>query len=105
MDLEEASTSFDLQDLQPFLERVARLLDAGFTDREILEIKRLAEVMALDAEETLEFPVKYRGRTIPLRITIFMDDLAAPDVYFFTDPGLAQEINREMQQFAEEQGV
>ena len=105
MNLEEASMNFDSENVRPFLERLKPLIESGFSDEEILQVQRMMEVLKIDDEKELEFPIRYRGRQTVLRVGIFMDDVNAPDVYFFTDPELAKEIDKEMEKFADELGI
>jgi len=105
MNLEEASMNFDSENVRPFLERLKPLIESGFSDEEILQVQRMMEVLKIDDEKELEFPILYRGRETVLRVGIFMDDVNAPDVYFFTDPELAKEIDKEMEKFADELGI
>lgn len=42
---------------------------------------------------------------MPLRLVIFMDDVDAPDLYFFTHPELAADIEEELHQFWDERGM
>lgn len=101
-DLIESSMNFDLENVRPFLQRVASLIDAGFGAAEIDRVVSLAENMAHDDEQTIEFQIKYHGTPSPFRIGIFMDDIDAPDMYFFGPASLATQIDAEMEKFCEE---
>ena len=94
--------NFDMADVQPFLKRIPPLLDSGFSDKEIMQVHRAAKSLKVEAEKTLKFSVQYKGHETPLHITIVMDDIDAPDMYFFTHPELADKIQGEMGQFAKE---
>lgn len=104
-DLVESSMNFDLQHVEPFLQRVARLVDSGFAAPEIAKMKALAEIMAHDDEQEVGFKIRYEGKPSELRIRVFMDDIAAPDLYFFSEPSLAEKISTEFERFAEENGM
>jgi hypothetical protein len=55
-------------------------------------------------ERRWHFDVIHEGRSVPLEIRAFMDDVEAPDMYFFTVPTLAEVIQAEIIRFAEEHG-
>jgi hypothetical protein len=103
-DLAEASTNFDFQDLQPFFQRVSRLVEAGFGKREIDQLLRLAARLDHDEEDSGEFLVTHNGQKVIMRVSFFMDDIAAPDTYVFTTPDLAAAVQEEMRLYAEELG-
>lgn len=105
MKLEESSMNFDAEYVIPFLERLKPLIEDGFSDREISQVRSLLQNMEVDEEKELEFPIKYKGEQSVLRIEIFMDDIDAPDVYFYTHPKLAEEIDKEFEKFADELGI
>ena len=102
--LVETSMGFDQEGVQPFLERVAELVETGFTP---LEARRLAqEISALAVEDSRswEFNVTYNGVPTLLRVDAFQDDYEAPDLSFLTSAPLAARIDAELASFAEEQG-
>jgi hypothetical protein len=103
-ELAEASTNFDLDDLPPFLTRVSRLVEAGFGRREIDRLLRLVGRLDHDEEGGREFIVRRNGQSVIMRISFFMDDVAAPDTYVFTTPDLAAAIQQEMRRYSEELG-
>lgn len=98
----EASTNFDLSDLPSFFKRVGRILEAGFSEREQWDVVSRAQRLELDEEMTLDYSAIYQGVSIPLRIAIFMDDVASPNVYFYTGDNLAQAIAAEMNKYSQE---
>lgn len=100
--LKESSMNFDSENIIPFLKRLKPLIEAGFSDNEILQIQKMLENLKVDEEKELEFPIQYQGEKSILRIKIFMDDIDAPDVYIFTHPKLANEIDKEMDRFMDE---
>lgn len=103
--LEEASMNFDGENVRPFLKRLKPLVESGFADGEIAQVVQMLERLQIDEEREMEFSIRYRGKPTVLRIQIFMDDVNAPDVAFFTDPELAKEIDSAMEQFAAELGI
>lgn len=99
--LSEASMNFDLPQVGPFLGRMAELV-SGFGAREIVQVTQLLGELEVGEERELRFEVNHAGQAVPLRVGVFMDDVDAPDVYFFTVPKLAAEIDELMADFCEE---
>jgi hypothetical protein len=86
---------FELQSIRPFLERVAGLV-SSFGPAEMARVLGLVDELEGDEERDLHFEVGYDGCTLPLRISVFLDGVDAVDLYFFTVPKLAAEIQRQM---------
>jgi len=97
--LKEASTNFDSAGVADFLPRVTLLVDSGFSTNEIEQVQELVETLEINHQESLEFPIVYMDDETVLHIAVFMDDIDAPDLAFFTVPGLAEEIGAEMEAF------
>ncbi|MBV7509032.1 hypothetical protein KW850_27935 [Bacillus sp. sid0103] len=55
-----------------------------------------------DEYEVGRFDIVYRNKKTPLIIKVFMDIPEVPDVYIFTEPELANKIQKEMIKFADE---
>jgi hypothetical protein len=91
--------------VRQFLQRISTLIESGFGEAQIQQACQLAESMEHDAEQRLEFPISYAGRDSLLCIGTFMDDINAPDVYFFSPPALAAQIDVEMEMFFDEMGM
>ena len=103
-EIHEASMNFDIENVEPFLRRVAQLID-GFGSNEVASVMSDIRRMNVDDEHDWMFAVTYDGRSIPLVLRVFMDDIDAPDLYFFTTSAeLASRLQDEMGIFAEEQG-
>lgn len=68
----------------------------GFGQAEIDLIESRLLEMEVDEEESLNFRVRYAGKETPLQIAIFMDDVDAPDIAFFTSVELAAVIEKLM---------
>ena len=82
-------------------------MTAGSTSRlpilQPTDVDRLArEIAALPLTRVgrWRFDVMYNQRNVPLEIRAVVEDVDAPDVYFFTVPDLADEIQAEMRAFA-----
>lgn len=99
---QESSANFDIENVRPFLQRISQLIESGFNEPQIEQVFQLAEHMKIDEEKGFDFPIKYSGKSANLRVQIFMDDLNSPDIYFFSLPPLAAQIDSEMQRFFEE---
>lgn len=97
----EASMNFDSPRVGPFLKRVAGLV-SGFGARESAQVTQLLTELEVGEERELRFEVKHAGQMVPFHIGVFMDDVDAPDLYFFTVPQLAAEIDELMKDFCEE---
>ncbi len=103
--LSEASMNFDLATLAPFLDRVSSLVESGFGEPEITRFMAEVSAMGVDAEKRWSYSVIHAGHPTPLQVAVFMDDIEAPDVAFFTSAALAEAIDQEMMKFAEELGI
>ena len=99
--IEEASTNFDLEQVEPFLQRLSSQIEEGLGLKELAHILELVNRMECDDEERIDLQVVYRGHKMPLSITVFMDDVDAPDIGFFTFPALAQAIDREIEKMVD----
>lgn len=104
-DLIESSMNFDLENVRPFLQRIVPHIVAGFGPAEVDRVVSLVESMEHNDEQTLEFEIEDVGQRSVFRVGIFMDDIDAPDMYFFGPAGLAERIDAEMESFCEELGI
>lgn len=102
--LVEASTNFDQESVQPFLVRVAGLVQSGFDNSEATRLAADIGALELEKSQSWEFSVSFDGKPTPLVIEAFQDDYEAPDLYFFTSKEFAARIEAEMEAFAEELG-
>jgi hypothetical protein len=100
--LSEASMNFDSTQVGPFLKRVTELV-SHFGTREIAQVTGLLHELEVGEERELRFEVKHAGQTVPLLIGVFMDDVDTPDLYLFTVPQLAVQLEELMRDFCEEQ--
>ena len=91
--------NFDSEELAPFLGRLA----SNIPILPPCECDRLAREIAavpLARVGRWTFDVMYDERHVPLEVRAAMEDMNAPDVYFFTVPELADQIQAEMRAFA-----
>lgn len=96
--LSEASANFDLAQVKPFLARIATQVE-GLNASEIDRISDEIADMPVESEQSWELEVMHQGEATPLHLRVFMDDVEAPDVYFYTTPELAATIDEEMGRF------
>ena len=93
---EETSTNFDYDDVQPFLQRIAPLMDSGFGNAEIATLMKKMQKLRPDQSCQMVFPVKFKGTIAPFRIRVFMDDVDAPDISFYGPVRLTQQIDQQL---------
>jgi len=96
---DDTSTNFDLDEVQPFLKRLAKFVDAGFGTREIsTAMKRIRN---LEPEKRLQmtFPITFRDTRCPFYLGVFMDDVEAPDICFSGPVELVRLIDDEIKKF------
>lgn len=99
----EASMNFDLENVQPFLADLDRSLELGM---DVGELAALTRSVGVDEEASIELSVQYSGESSTVRLTVFMDDHDAPDIYFFSpNIELINAIRTEMIEFAENRGL
>ncbi|MCW5572997.1 MAG: hypothetical protein KIT37_08200 [Steroidobacteraceae bacterium] len=99
----EASMNFDLENVEPFLIQAEAALGLGLP---VAELAAFARDTPVEAERVRTLRVPFGGTTVPLEFRVFMDDIDAPDLYFFTpSKGLADAIQAELQQFASDRGL
>ena len=98
----EFSTNFDSDMVRPFLERIEPLVESGFASAQVKQVCDVVASLPHDEERDLEYQVRYAGKSGTLRIHVFMDDIAALDIYFFAPPDLTEKIEAEFHRFAQE---
>jgi hypothetical protein len=95
----EASMNFDVCDLQPFLEALARRIERGFSLDVARELASDIARLAVDSECEWAYSVVFNGSQMPLRVAVFMDDVDAPDVAMFAPAPLIEAIETEMRAY------
>jgi len=101
----EASMNFDLENVKPFLSRLSKIVDSGINDQKVNEMLLFTSSVPVEDQKDMEFTVVYKGKKTPIRYSVFMDDIDAPDLYFFTSPELATAIESEMSKYSNELGI
>jgi len=103
--LHSFSTNFDSDTVRPFLERIQPLIEAGFGSAQVEQVCQTVATLAHDQEQTLEFQIRHAGKDARFQIQVVMDDMEAPDLYFFSSPALTRQIESEFMRFARERGI
>ena len=99
----ESSMNFDLENVRPFLQRLHERRGIGL---DVDALVRFAEETPVEEERGMQRGCTFEGRTIPLRFSVFMDDVDAPDLYFYApDKALIDTIDAEFGAFCEELGL
>ena len=103
--LQEFSGNFDTKMVRPFLTRIQPFIESGFGSDQIEQVCQLVATLPHDHERTIEFQIRYDGRPTTFQVHVFMDDIDAPDIYFFSAPVLSKKIGVEYRRFTEELGI
>ena len=99
----EASMNFDLENVEPFLTQLESRLNLGLP---VPELVAFTQSTAIDDERVSTLSVRFGGEVISLDYRVFMDDVDAPDLYFFTaSEELCKAIGAELSDFAEKHGL
>lgn len=102
--LEEASMAFDSEHVEPFLKKISPFFDSGFSEEQITKIVMEMKKLKIGRETELRFKPTYKGNPTTLKVGIFMDDVDAPDLYFYSTPELAEWLQNELESYGEEIG-
>ena len=102
--LSEASMNFDQQGVAPFLAGLAKSLPSGFDAQQAEQLAKAIDSLPVEERAGWEYSVASHGETERLVIVAFKDDIDAPDLYFYTSPALAADIDRRLQAFAKARG-
>jgi len=101
----ETSMNFDLDNVRPFLERLARLVPSGFRQSDIDRVVSFVASTSANQERDMRVELIIDGTATPLIVRVFMDDIDAPDLYFITTQKLVTKIEDEYDAFCEETGI
>ena len=101
----EASMNFDIENVLPFLTRLITIVDSGINAKKVNEMYVFTKSVSIESQKEMNFEVIYKGKKTPFKYSVFMDDIDAPDLYFFTSPELATRIESEMNMFTKELGI
>ena len=95
--------NFDLAGVKPFLARLTAVVQ-GFSSAHATQLADDIAKLKIDSTLTRTYTVTFKGQSVTLRVEAFMDDVDAPDLFFFTAMPLAHQIDLELKTFAESQG-
>lgn len=95
-DLEEWSTSLDMEDLEPKLWKILPFVQFGFGPEEVAEVVAVAEEMRIDQTRTFRFPIESQGQKFDFFVILFMDDLNSPDLALYARADLIQQLKSAM---------
>lgn len=102
-ELSEVSMNFDLEDLEPLLREIAGKWD-GFGAAEVEAVLNDVRSMDVDDEREWRFTVRRNGRDVPLVLRVFLDDVAAPDLYLLSVADVAEQLQRDLGAFSDRRG-
>lgn len=91
--LEEWSSNFDLEDVEPFLARVSTHIESG--DLQIQRLVKRIAAMKVESDRWFAFRITHGGRRGKLKVYVFMEDIDAPGMALFAPDELCGEIARE----------
>lgn len=98
----ETSMNFDARDVAPFLNRLAAharfALPRDFADAIVTALPEL------DQTKRWRVDGDFDGAAMVLEIEVYMDDIDAPDISFFSSAKVIAEIDRQLEQFDESPG-
>jgi hypothetical protein len=90
---DDTSTNFDLEEVQPFLGRLRRLVDEGFAAEQIASAMTKIKNLQPQTREQIVFPIVFRGAASPFYLGVYMDDVDAPDICFSGPVELVRQID------------
>ncbi len=94
-EVQESSTSLDIENLKPILLGVSSHIESGFGNEEVERLYKFATEMKHDEEKDFDFPIIYDGKRTILKVGLFMDDIDSPDISFYSPPALASKIDEQ----------
>ena len=97
--LYELSTSFDKENIKPFLERLNKAIDSGLDLEKINELLNFTFNVTLDDQKQTEFYVTHNNHKTLIKYSVYADDIDSYTIYIFTSKELSELINSEMDTF------
>ena len=91
--LEEWSQNLDMDDVVPTLQRLTKCVESGFGEAEIAEVAAVVEEMKAEQTRAFRFPVTADGSKGEVWVTVFMDDIDAPDLAIFGDAKIIKKFD------------
>lgn len=101
--MHEASMNFDLENAEPFLTRINSRLSLKLPVDEPVQMTHQTKI---ETERPQTIQVTFSSSQVELEYRVFMDDIDAPDLYYFTpSKDLAKSIEDQLEEFADELGI
>ena len=98
----EASGDFNIEDIEPFLSRIAALVDSGLTAADIRAMADEIARLPVGAEKEYRYNIKTKAGRASLQIGVVVDDDDTADLTFSTAGDLTRRIDEAMGQFFED---
>lgn len=100
----EASMNFDAEEVAPFLTQLTNNPRFTFPANLAAEIGGSLPNIEVDDTKRWSITCGFDGGDIAMEIEVFMDDIDAPDLYFFSTQDAVSELDRELVAFSEATG-
>lgn len=97
--LKEWSANLDLDGLEPILKKLAGCVDRGFGPNEIAEVVAVVEEMPVEQTRAFRFPITAASTPGELWLSLFMDDIDAPDLEIRASPALINNLTGLLDRF------
>ena len=101
----EASAGFDAHLVQPFLLQLASQIEVGFTSDQAIVLARRINSLWLGQTGNWAYEVQLAGQRGRLVVSGFKDDFSAPDIYLFSSPSIAPQVQQQLSSFFESAGI
>lgn len=101
----EYSANFDTDTLETLIQRVSAKWPSIVTPQRTQDFMAFVRSLAHDDEKPFSFTAEHEGVNHEIMFTVFMDDIDAPDVYFYAFPALIESIQTEHTKLSEELGI
>ncbi|SMP33135.1 hypothetical protein [Shimia sagamensis] len=101
----ETSMNFDAEEVAPFLTQLANNRRFAFPEDIAKAIGGAVSDIPVEDTKRWKITADFDGHPVRVEIEAFMDDVDAPDLYFFSTQAAISEIERELEAFAESIGT
>ena len=99
----EASMNFDMENVRPFITELDVKFKFGL---DIDKMVAFTESVYVEDEKSVIVDITYKDQNAKMIFQVFMDDIEAPDLYFFLEQAeLAEKIGDFMMEWAEARGM
>src|SRR5262245_47304235 len=86
MPIATTSMAVDTQMLHTLLNRLSVKIGPSFNQNHIDQVFALVTSMSVNETRPISFSISFEGKTVPLGLSIFKDDIDAPDTEFSSSP-------------------